>query len=95
MGSLLEEKIGIGLSQVQIIVKKEHGPRLAKELRDQEFAVTVVHGEGRNLERNILFMYVKRKRIKLLLDIIKEKQENAVVTVMDTKPLYGGYGIRK
>jgi uncharacterized protein YebE (UPF0316 family) len=95
MGSLLEEKIGIGLSQVQIIVKKEHGPRLAKELRDEEFAVTVVHGEGRNLERNILFMYVKRKRIKLLLEIIKEKQENAVVTVMDTKPLYGGYGIRK
>lgn len=95
LGSLLEEKIGIGLSQVQIIVKKEHGPKLAKELRDESFAVTVVQGEGRNLERNILFMYVKRKRVKLLLDIVKNKQENAVITVMDTKPLYGGYGIRK
>jgi len=95
LGSLLEEKIGIGLSQVQIIVKKEHGSKLAKELRDESYAVTVVHGEGRNLERNILFMYVKRKRVKHLLEIVKEKQENAVITVMDTKPVYGGFGIRK
>lgn len=95
LGSVLEEKIGIGLSQVQIIVKKEHGPKLAKELRDESYAVTVVHGEGRNLERNILFMYVKRKRVKHLLEIVKAKQENAVITVMDTKPVYGGFGIRK
>lgn len=95
LGSVLEEKIGLGLSQVQIIVKAEHGPKLAKALRDQEFAVTVVHGSGRNLERNILFMYVKRKRVPLLMDLVKEKQENAVITVMETKPLYGGFGIRK
>lgn len=95
LGSVLEEKIGIGLSQVQIIVKKEHGKQLAKELRDESYAVTIVHGEGRNLERNILFMYVKRKRVKHLLEIVKAKQENAVITVMDTKPVYGGFGIRK
>ena len=82
-------------TQVQIIVKAEHGAQLAKDLREEQFAVTVVHGEGLNFERNILFMYVKRKRVKLLLDTVKEKQENAVITVMDTKPLYGGFGIRK
>lgn len=95
LGSVLEEKIGIGLSQVQIIVKAEHGPQLAKDLREEQFAVTVVQGEGLNFERNILFMYVKRRRVRLLLDTVKAKQENAVITVMDTKPLYGGFGIRK
>lgn len=95
IGSLVEEKIGMGLSQVQIIVKEEHGKQLADDLRDEGFAVTLVHGEGKNFERNILFMYVKRKRVKLLLETVKSCQENAVITVMDTKPLYGGYGIRK
>lgn len=95
MGSVVEEKIGIGLSQVQIIVKAVHGIQLAQDLRKHGFAVTLVHGEGKDLERYILFLYVKRRRIKLMLDVAKASQENAVITVMDTKPLYGGYGLRK
>ncbi len=95
IGSFLEEKIGIGLSQVQIIVKKIHGKELADYLRENNFAVTVVDGDGKNFERNILFMYIKRKRTKELLELVKGKQENAVITIMDTKPVYGGYGLRK
>lgn len=95
IGSLLEEKIGIGLSQVQIIVKAEHGIQLAQDMRKEGYAVTMVMGEGKNFERYILFLYVKRKRIKYLLEVAKASQENAVITVMDTKPLYGGFGIRK
>lgn len=95
MGSLFEEKLGIGLSQVQIIVKADHGVELAQAIRNEGYAVTLVLGEGKNLERYILFMYVKRKRVKHLLDVAKGAQENAVITVMDTKPLYGGFGIRK
>jgi uncharacterized protein YebE (UPF0316 family) len=94
-GSRLEEKIGIGLSQVQIIVKSEDGYPLAEVLRKEGYAVTLVHGEGKNFERNLLFSYVKRKRIHHLLEVAKANQENAVITVMDTKPLYGGYGLKK
>lgn len=95
MGSWLEGKLGIGLSQVQIIVKDVHGIELASVLRNAGFAVTLVHGEGKNFDRYILFMYVKRKRVKALLELAKATQENAVITVMDTKPLYGGHGMRK
>lgn len=95
MGSLLEQKLGIGLSQVQIIVKAECGIELAQALRNEGYAVTLVLGEGKNFERYILFMYVKRKRVKHLLEIAKNNQNDAVITVMDTKPLHGGFGIRK
>jgi uncharacterized protein YebE (UPF0316 family) len=95
IGSIFEEKIGLGLSQVQIIVKAEHGIDLAQRLRGEGYAVTMVLGEGKNQERYILFMYVKRKRVKHLLDVATETQNNAVITVMETKPLYGGFGIRK
>jgi len=94
-GSLLEEKIGLGLSQVQIIVRAVDGPTLANHLRDEGFAVTLVEGDGKNFTRNILFLYVKRKRVDLLLETAKRYQDNAVITVMETKPLHGGFGIRK
>ncbi len=95
VGSLLEERIGLGLSQVQIIVKADHGIELATAIRKEGYACTLVQGEGVNFERYILFMYVKRKRVSHLLDVAKKNQENAVITVMETKPLHGGFGIRK
>ena len=94
-GSHLEEKIGIGLSKVQIIVKEEHGQDLATYLREHDFAVTLVKGEGLNFDRYILFMYVKRRRIPELQKLVVAKQKNAVITVSDSKPIYGGYGVRK
>lgn len=94
-GSKVEEKIGIGVSEIKAIVKAEHGPELVGFLREQGYAVTVVEGQGKNLARHILFMYVKRKKVKEVVDQLTECQENAVITVSDTKPVYGGYLIRK
>lgn len=92
-GSIVEEKIGLGLSEVQIIVKEEHGQEVADFARDMGYAVTVIHGEGKNFKRNILLMFVPRKKVKSVVEAITEKQENAVITVSDTKPIYGGYGM--
>jgi len=94
-GSIIENKIGIGINEIQVIVKEEHGKGLADNLRDLGLAVTLVHGEGRNLSRNILIMMVKRKRVNKIVNDIKNFQPNAVISVHDTKPIYGGYGIRK
>ncbi|MEA3422498.1 MAG: DUF5698 domain-containing protein [Bacillota bacterium] len=42
VGSWIEEKLGIGMAEVQAIVLKEHGKGLAEVIREQNFAVTVV-----------------------------------------------------
>lgn len=94
-GSLLEQKLGIGLSKVQIIVKEEDGRPLADYIREHDFAVTMIKGEGKSYNRYILFMYVKRKRIPLVQKLVMEKQKNAMITISDSKPIYGGYGVRK
>jgi uncharacterized protein YebE (UPF0316 family) len=95
VGSILEEKIGLGLSEVQIIVKEERGFQLADEIRTQGFAVTLVHGEGKNNPRSILIMFVPRKRVKSLVKFVQDAEKNAVITVSETKPVYGGYGMLK
>jgi len=94
-GSKLEERLGIGVSEIKAIVKEEHGPDVVAHLREQGFAVTVVEGQGKNLARHILFMYVKRKRVQNVVAQLTSYQENAVITVSDTKPVYGGYALRK
>lgn len=91
VGSWIEEKLGIGMAEVQAIVLKEHGKGLAEVIREQNFAVTVVEGQGKNFSRNILFMYVRRKRIKGLVGLIQSNQENAVITISEAKPVYGGF----
>ncbi len=94
-GSWLEQKVGIGVSEIKAIVKEEHGDDLAKYIRDQGYAVTMLRGEGKNLKRCILFMYVSRKEVKHVVDMMVDMQSNAVITVSDSKPVYGGYLSKK
>lgn len=93
IGSMVEEKIGLGLSEVKVILKEEHGAEIASYIRGLGYAVTVLSGEGKNLKRNMLIMFIPRKKVRSLVDSIVEKQENAVITVSEIKPVYGGYGM--
>jgi uncharacterized protein YebE (UPF0316 family) len=60
-GIKLEEWLGIGVSEIQTIVKEEEGQELVALLREKGFAVTVVKGQGRTSARDVLFMFVQRK----------------------------------
>ncbi len=94
-GSVFEQKLGFGNVRIEVIVKEEDGKRLAKALRGEGFAVTELVGQGMNHSRSVLVMHVKRKRSAHAIEIIKEQEYNAVITVNDVKPVYGGYGILK
>jgi uncharacterized protein YebE (UPF0316 family) len=96
LGSLIEEKLGIGTAEVQAIVLEEHGQELADLIRNQGYAVTVVDGQGMNHKRNILFTFISRKKVHSLVKLIQASQENVVITISESKPVYGGFGtVRK
>lgn len=95
IGSMVEEKIGIGTTRVEIIVKEEHGEELVNNIREHGFGVTLIEGEGMNYRRNVLICHIKRKRTKEFIDIVKSYQENVVITISEIKPIYGGFGILK
>ncbi len=94
-GSLLEEKLALGTSRIEIIVLQEHEEDLTAALRSAGFAITVIDGKGKDYDRKILISIVKRKQVKQYVDIAKENQKNAMITISESKPVYGGYGIRK
>ncbi len=94
-GSMLEERIGLGISEVQIIVKEEHGEELATFIRDLGYAVTTIEANGLNQKRHVLYAMLPRKQVKLLTKQVQNYQDNAVITVHEIKPIYGGHGLKK
>ncbi len=95
IGSRLEEKIGIGLSEIKVIVLEEHGKELVEMIRSEGYGVTVTKGEGKTTTREILTLYVRRKKVKYIVKRITDTQTNAVITTTDIRPIYGGFGLRK
>lgn len=94
VGMKIEEKIGLGYSNLQIITNEEDGDILADEIRKLGKAVTVIKGEGRDSEKVILSTYVKRKNKNQVLDKVRELKTQGVVTVSETQKVYGGFGVK-
>jgi uncharacterized protein YebE (UPF0316 family) len=91
LGVFIEGKLALGLSSIQVITKEGTGSEVAKLLRDNNFGVTIIKGEGKETAREILLVHLKRKRIKEAMDLVNSQLENAVIIVNEVKALRGGY----
>ena len=87
--------ITLGILTINAIVAQKDSVDMAKILRDLNVGVTVVDAEGKNEQRKILIIYAKRQRKNEIIKIIENTKINSVISVNDTKVVYGGYGIRK
>ncbi len=95
VGSLLEQWLSIGTAQIQIIVREDNGMPVRQALYDAGFACTTVQGEGHEFKRNVIYTIVARKSIQKVINATKSVTENAVITVHETKPYHGGYGLTR
>ncbi|MGO1818208.1 MAG: DUF2179 domain-containing protein [Senegalia sp. (in: firmicutes)] len=95
IGSFIEEKLAIGLMTINIIATGDNGRKLADILRNKKIGVTVIDAEGIEKEKNLLIIHAKRRRRGEILKLIDETNIPAVISVNDTKVIYGGFGIRK
>ncbi|MGE5589895.1 MAG: DUF2179 domain-containing protein [Bacillota bacterium] len=94
VGATLEEHMALGYLTVQAITR-EAGSDLANILRAQGFGVTVLHGEGRDGSRQILYITLKRKFLPHILNTLEAQEPDAFVTVMDTRLTQGGVFARQ
>jgi uncharacterized protein YebE (UPF0316 family) len=90
VGMTLERWIASGFVMVRVVsdVGKE---KLAGEMRGAGFGVTVLLGEGREGEQEILFVVALRKRAQELLDLIRRVDDGAFVTIEPVQKAMGGY----
>lgn len=91
LGVTIEGIIAIGNVSVQIIPSKPENEEFKKILRDAGFAVTVLKGEGREGPREILYLTIDRRNLRILKNLAYDYDEKAFITVNDVNPLSGGY----
>ena len=84
MGLIIEEKLAIGKVLIRIITKKA-ATELIQFLEENNFYFTNVPAEGRYGKVNVLFSVIKRERMSLILQGIKEFNPNAFYTIESVK----------
>ncbi|HEY8552180.1 MAG TPA: DUF5698 domain-containing protein [Thermaerobacter sp.] len=90
LGGLLEERLALGVEMVQVVPHGTGGRFLADDLRRQGYGVTELEGQGREGQRTVLLITVERKALPQLLEILRQREPHAFVTVLDTRRAIGG-----
>lgn len=94
VGSLLEEKLAVGVLTVQVITMKQP-QQLTDILRGKGYGVTVIEGSGKEGPRLILQIILPRKKIKDIEKEIDNWDPEAFLTVFDARTTKGGIFDRK
>jgi len=89
VGTKIEEKLAFGDVTIRIIINKIHNG-VINILREKGFGVTVVTGEGRDGERDILYVTARRKNIKEITNIFSDNNIESFISVMDVRNIKGG-----
>lgn len=91
LGMTLERWIASGFVLVRIISGKGDKEGLVNAIRSAGFGVTVMPAEGRGGEQAILFVVTLRRRARELLDLVRDTDHDAFVTVDSVNRPVGGY----
>lgn len=91
VGSKLEEKLGLGFKEIRVILQENTGQQVIDSLSAYGYATTLEKAEGRDLTKDVLTIYAKRKEVKSIVKIIMDQQKDVVITSSNIVPIYGGF----
>jgi uncharacterized protein YebE (UPF0316 family) len=95
IGISIEQKIGLGFVQLNII-SREFSKAIAEKLRELKYGVTVLPAEGTLGAVSIIVLITARKNQKRLIKFIESVDKNAFITVQHSLPYRGFiHGSRK
>jgi len=95
-GSIIESKIALGTSSVQVMVSKEYIEAVENYLKEGNHGFTILDGHGSKEEMFVVIMVLPRKEVKAIMAEIRALCNNKVFIVSSEVSKYtGGYGVRK
>lgn len=89
-GSRIEERLALGYSVVQVITESLNS-KLADQLRQHGYGVTSWQAEGRNGQRLVMQVLVKRSNEKKLLKRIEVEAPRAFIISHEPRHFRGGF----
>jgi len=86
LGILIEDKMALGLSQIEIIAEFDEARAITKKLRDHGYAATTYVCEGMEGTKLAINLKILRKDIAQTIEILNE-HDQLFVTIMDIRKL--------
>ncbi|MGD2151674.1 MAG: DUF5698 domain-containing protein [Gemmatimonadales bacterium] len=90
VGMTIEEKLALGLVEVQI-VSRSAGVEIAEALRDVGFGVTEMLGQGREGRVEVLYSVVRRSSLKDVSRVVERWDPDAFVRVEEARSIQRGW----
>ena len=87
IGSLIEGRLALGHLSMQIFPADCFTQSTITRLREEGFGVTAVRGEGRDGERTILFVLLKRKDLQKATSLLDEACPGTFFNVSDAREI--------
>ena len=84
VGMRLEQKIALGYELVRVVTRADASDMIS-ELRSRNYTVTAVRGTGRDGDVGIIFIILKRKVMKEVIELIKKFNPKAFYTIEDVR----------
>ena len=85
LGSYIERIVGVGNIVVRVFCSA-NSPSVAETLRKNGYGVTVIDGEGKDGAVKIYLCVIPRRKLKSVLNTIKEINPNAYITTDMANP---------
>lgn len=95
LGITIEQKIGLGFVQLNII-SRHFTDQIADRLRKLKYGLTILPGEGSSGGVSIIVTIIPRKYQKKVISIIEEIDKHSFITIQHSLPYRGFiHGSRK
>ena len=89
LGSIIEEKLALGSNMLTCITDKNNG--MIDYIRKRGYALTCVEGKGKDSDKNVLFIMIKRKEMYKVVKMLKKKDKNSMIISEVATTVNGGY----
>jgi uncharacterized protein YebE (UPF0316 family) len=86
LGILIEDKLALGLAQIEVIAEFDEAKQITRMLREQGYGVTTYDCEGLDGKKLSMSLKIHRKDLPLTMKLLKE-YEHLFVTVTDIRKL--------
>ena len=90
IGIYLDEKLSLGTVLIHVVSKSDTSD-LITHLRQENFGVSLVDIEGMTGKQKMIFTIIKRIDLKDVMNIIRQYNPQAFVTIEDVKTAREGY----
>lgn len=90
VGSLIDSRLALGYLTMQVICDSCSHEAICSTLREEGFGVTSVTGCGRDGERIILFVTLKRKDAGKAISMLDRIYPAAFYNIYDSRSIHGG-----